>query len=1257
MTQFCSQILAITYFMNKFSDNYPHLEAILNGYSRKSLQATYTYQDHIHAQALSLFVANSELSTPELNRNNVAAVIDGTLEWPNSNEVQPFEGVSIPLEFFEEHGLLSFYADWCRIHADKVIQIDKIDKSIVPLVQTLELLNDIRWGRNGYTQPQLKCSKVKLELIFWDRFKRSDITNILTTLTLQDEYFYLTPGNQNFDELVITYLWSELRTLLEPEIALKKWLLFISSNGDRTCIPNKDILGDDLYSEFCDEIVKYIKDDLSLRQPIQVLQKQSVNKDYFYSIIAPMQTTTHISININSDDRSQKIENQELPKPTIDEFGNHYSLPEVNINENFQFVRDMNVTRHWREPEYLYTRLIWGIIEDNITISGRSLHSYQIIDDLFLIAKICPILRAILLVSIPRYSPTIYLIWLISHSEFCDIGFYYLIQNSFLKNNLNQNSDSYSNDFSSGYQKLICNEYFSNLPNDSTESNLLKIIEFLGERCHLNKNNYTDQDEYKILKIFLSQLNNKQILELSTLFGNFISLEEDGDSLIFKDYWYLLGFWLIDNQPIENYKKFSEKFLNYYKLNFEYGFKKSYQSIHPSKFLFDLNWGKHVSNDNLQFILDISKGYKNWKNLLKYSNKNEYFDIARNIRQYIQVLIKINQSQESDTTQKRIINIVNLMGFTNDEDFLPIMDKKYHSGEYAFDIWTQFCIYLNIVDDNKLDDFFEDTLKIIPLDQLYTIIENNIIISRNRLYQEEIANRLPTNENLSLDKLEEAFVSAWRPTDKGVREKILKEVDSILSQPRFSNPKHEIAIQIKQKWLIYNYKWKLLDLLEDLNSDPEKFNEEVYTIKIPSIENNHRSDINSAVFNECEQFRRYIIASSYIDINPQQSIDIIEALHKETQSSHHLLLLLDSNISLFKETGKSEKLDHILKVCLTKHSNIHPADLSINWINKILESYILLKNDGDIDYFWTQLSLHQQNFENILYLYCQSLINRDKPLIAQQLLNQYCQLNKLDINDLEIDNLMKELLDSSNKKAASQLIEYAFESNQRTPAQLSKHYAEIVSSEFNTYVSIISPTTQPHEFLKNIFVEICGELLLRKKNLQLHDKALNLQISKEDLINDWFTSLFDKRMAEARISFRDQKRGGQSSNGLSPGEIDGFITDSRNRRIAIFEAFRLFGLIKDVIDEHIDKIHSYDEESLDQVFIVAYCDVVNFDQLVCKYINYIVDRSHVGFQETISPLKQLSETTENMWVGIETRMRGDKEIIFYHFLLNMKIKN
>lgn len=46
--------------MNKFSDNYPHLEALLNGYSKKYSQTIYTYHDH--TQMLSLVI--------HLNLNN-----------------------------------------------------------------------------------------------------------------------------------------------------------------------------------------------------------------------------------------------------------------------------------------------------------------------------------------------------------------------------------------------------------------------------------------------------------------------------------------------------------------------------------------------------------------------------------------------------------------------------------------------------------------------------------------------------------------------------------------------------------------------------------------------------------------------------------------------------------------------------------------------------------------------------------------------------------------------------------------------------------------------------------------------------------------------------------------------------------------------------------------------------------------------------------------------------------------------------------
>jgi hypothetical protein len=144
-------------------------------------------------------------------------------------------------------------------------------------------------------------------------------------------------------------------------------------------------------------------------------------------------------------------------------------------------------------------------------------------------------------------------------------------------------------------------------------------------------------------------------------------------------------------------------------------------------------------------------------------------------------------------------------------------------------------------------------------------------------------------------------------------------------------------------------------------------------------------------------------------------------------------------------------------------------------------------------------------------------------------------------------------------------------------------------------------------------------------------------------------------MAEARIGLRDQKRGGQSTSGKSPGEIDGYITDAKNRRLSIFEAFRLFSLNTTVISEHLNKISGYDNESLSPVFIAAYCDVSDFSALVRDYAEFITSRDYTGFtveSEAGSRVETL-HNSDHLWLGMERRLRNHREIIFYHLLLNM----
>lgn len=191
-------------------------------------------------------------------------------------------------------------------------------------------------------------------------------------------------------------------------------------------------------------------------------------------------------------------------------------------------------------------------------------------------------------------------------------------------------------------------------------------------------------------------------------------------------------------------------------------------------------------------------------------------------------------------------------------------------------------------------------------------------------------------------------------------------------------------------------------------------------------------------------------------------------------------------------------------------------------------------------------------------------------------------------------------------------------------------------------------------------IEVVDELLLRKKNLQMHSTDAqgtpSHRITQEDLINDWFTSLFDKRMAEARIGLRDQKRAGESTSGKGPGEIDGYITHASNRRIAIFEAFRLFSRDSTVIFDHLNKMAAYDNESLSPVFVVAYCDVAGFEALVDGYIDLVGSMDYAGFTRPSSIDQEQISTCErraHLWIGVERRHRGSKEIVMYHLLLDM----
>ncbi|MDR6357378.1 hypothetical protein Q3H58_004049 [Pseudomonas psychrotolerans] len=604
----------------------------------------------------------------------------------------------------------------------------------------------------------------------------------------------------------------------------------------------------------------------------------------------------------------------------------------------------------------------------------------------------------------------------------------------------------------------------------------------------------------------------------------------------------------------------------------------------------------------------------------------------------------------------RVQEIVRFCGFGPRDRFVQLFGEK--PGSSSYDMWEQFCTYSNSFPDELYEDFVERCVPTISLDYLFVLLERCAIIGRERLLHRAIDVRQSyASDDLSLSALEQAFTSACDSGRTELAAQLLKAAKDILAQERFANSRNHFFIRIRNTWESYEYKWRLLELFEANKSDPENFEKLAYDLTIP-----HKLDASfgqpRANHEECEYFRRQLIAIAFSDADPEKSVRFMDYLYRQSKRSHHGFVLLYVHIKLFAIDKDKTRLQHALASFLNSAGKVEPEQMIETWVTSVLDAYQLL-GAPEIDDFWIRLSAEQQTRIHILTPYCKTLIARGDALMARKILTRYQKLNKLTPDDLGIDDLISELSRvEESQPSMSELIQLINEGSQRSILQLQKHYSQIISKDFEAYVEIVKPDQPPHEYLKDAVLAVASELVLRKRNLQVEkfEKGkISYQIMMEDLINDWFTSLFEQRMSQARMAFRDQKRAGHSASGKNPGEIDGFITSSDNTRHAIFESFRLFSLDKTVISQHLNKIAGYDAESLSPVFVVGYCDVKNFSELVMSYGPYVSNQQYAGYTmvEGSSGEMTVLHNTDHIWLGMENRRRDRKNIFIYHFLINL----
>jgi hypothetical protein len=1195
-------------------------------------------------------------------------VLAGRLSWPHTIDSGQFAGVNLPLSLLEENGLVAFYADWCTVHCQSLRNPDNVDQSLIQLIQAIEHLKDISFGRNGYIRPHFICSANELERLLTAHFGSVSVADLLPDLRLEDGHFKLSPGNQNFSSLVSTNLWFKLRESREPKEAFEWWILCLRVNCDWAMPVLFDNFDYEQRTEFNEQLLAYLAQDAVLSRPMAILWRQSINENEFSRIVAPVRTQLSLTIDAEGNSRSEDQGSIELEKPTLATLSAAYPLMCADDSSDLEFVRQCQRLGHWGEPELFYTWLLASAIEASIRIDGQALTYWDFVEDLLELTTSRPILKHLLFTSVPRFESATYMILLLSRPATCDIALFYLTQRSLASSR--RESHSFTLHFDKGYQQLVCHEYLRTIEKEPDSGDrLLKVIDFLGERCGLHSSDFSKRFEYQFLLCFLDSLSYQLLIQIGNVFAQHPTATGKKPP---QHYWYLLGFWLIErleNIGIDPAGTLSHSLkttlLSDYKAEFEANLAGLRSSLEPNNFFTALPWHKLVGYEGVNPFLALSNRCGDWYGKLSYSNKNS-FAVASAVRHYLQVLMCIGRPQRihnnCERVVHRVVEIVRIMGFGPREIAIHVFDGAFYADKY--DLWTPFCSYANLFQDSLYDDFVERCMPLIPLNQLFILLERCIVIPRAKKLQEKIADlQLLETEDLGLSALEQAFISAWNAGYTVLATKLIAAAKDLLAQERFARTSNPHFVKARKVWLSHEYNWQLLELLETLKQDPKKFAEAAHQFPIPH-EHHGRTyqEDNRAYFQECERFRRYIIAAAYCEIDPKRCVDTMEVLCKETKNSAYSFMLFKGRMALYENDQDATGLRLALSQFMGNLNDIEPEHMLSPWISTILDAYRQLQDYPGIDKFWMMLNPDQHARLEIIRPYCKSLIARGEALIAQQIINRYLELNKQTSGELGANDLLDELCKALPSPSISQVIQVINEESQRSIVQLATHYCQIVSKEFEDYVSIVSPGLLPHEFLKNVVLEVAQELLLRKKNLHLHSEnsigKKNIRITKEDLINDWFTSLFEKRMAEGRIGMRDQKRGGQSASGKSPGKIDGYITDAKNKRIAIFEAFRLFYKDTTFISEHLDKITGYDNESLSPVFITAYCDVSDFAELVNYYAKFIENRDYVGFtvDTASSHTIEMLHGTDHLWLGMERRRRNHRIIIFYHLLLNMRFQ-
>lgn len=1247
--------------MIKYSKNIYRLKEIFNQNQLESRNNddAFDYEKIKQSKVLAILLAKSGLATTELSRSVTKSLLAGEKSWPRVDGTEHKIEHPISIDELEQHGFVSFYADRCNTHFRTVTDPTLLRPSVKIVYDALIFIRNIRWGVGGLVKIHHKIEK---------NFAKSEVETIadenylenISSVTVDKKYYHIQIEAHDFNQTLANFLWASLMSIYDTQIALSKYIDICKTYVADIYVPHFKDQAE--RNQFSSKFEEYIARDDELNRSWKTISARMKSAELFNYLVISSSTRINISTDITTGISSQETVDGSTEALELDQVVERLENQAPNLNYPIE------ITEWWDRTDsffrfyevFIYSSLFSSLTNDSIAIDRNGISSTKFVPNLIESSSSRETLRHVLFGFLSNMGwNTNFTLYLLATKEYCDAAMYIVIKQ------LHKKSFEYENEsYTRLWWEVAVDEFLHTSVVDNEDQNtdgIIRIIFEIATNINFSNLNKTSKFYLQILNILLNKLEGKAFGLLSEQLV--IAIETNQNARNAYTWKLHVLFWVLSNS-LDVKKKSQLSYItqnaiyNIYRKNvFE---ENGTADLSAHDYLDTFPWGKLNDSNVTKAFLGLVKSPKAWIAELQ-TNKNEGNDAFRNVhilKNYTQILINLFSSRRIETDQttilNKIIDLVDVLGFEDSPSTVGIFQSYAMSMNETYSVWESICKLIDLMDESQFERFYSIAQTNIPSDRLLVACSMTTKRVRQNKLTDLLVNGGSSTENEhGIAVICDALVLAINLNLQPIVDDLISQGEQQFRENVYLKSSNPRAQYWQDKWLGLKYK---VTLAKMVNGNKEYSTE--LEQKINSVEHtiNNSTEIGRKVIQDCLVYRKYIQARILLEKDPQKAYAILndvcitvdERVYIEERFAAHLRMLDET-------TSDHENYE----IALEEYQNSSKEDniqrLNDNIVANLIYCFSVVERPHEADRVWSALSNSQRCSSIIAKIYCKELINRSLYETANDVLKAMEEFHETELTDPEV----KELILKINKALLSgakirENIETIISVSNRVPTsdEMTKTFKIIKSSALEEIAAITTGrNTTKEDFFHIHVMSICNELIHRKKNVQI---ALAEGVQIEDLISDWFASIFNHRLHMVGISFSDG-RGGESASGMGPGEIDGFIRDGANNRVAIMEAFKLTSNNNTVIQEHLDKVAGYSPECLSPIIVLVYCSMKNFNKFSQQYSEDLRSRQYKGF-DPINPANFIVRNIENfpfLKVYNEIRLRDSAPVVFNHYLVDL----